>query len=501
MTARIYRLASPATDHGLARDIIEKLFRRKRLTLTLLGLWTVGLAAFIWLQPPSYEEEIRFLIRNTRVGSPVSPEVNSGPLARDYVDETAIATEIQVLSNLKLLRTVVDSCGLATGKSIQDTEKAVQKLKKDLKIGPVLKANMIKAKYASSDPKEVESVLRNLSEGYLTEHLRAHSAAGAQGLFEKQAAFYEQRLKELQAQLTEFQSERDIVVLGQQKDLSVRRQQDLETSLKVAQTARLENSRKLAGLKEQLASLDPRVTTQSRQIPNQYSIERLNTMLVELQNRRTQLLTKFQPDERLVKEVQKQIEDTQAALSRANTNIATEQTSDVNPVRQSLEAEYMKAKLADAEYETRARSLERQILESRKSLNNLRASTPKEDELLRQMKEAEANYFLYSKKREDARIETAMDQQRISNVVLIEPPQVPAVPVPRLSLTVVAVYLLGCLLIIGARFAASMSDQTIYTAWELEGLTGSPVLAVVPLRSLGAATLTQPNHQLTESQP
>jgi hypothetical protein len=37
-------------------------------------------------------------------------------------------------------------------------------------------------------------------------------------------------------------------------------------------------------VEEQLASIPKRVVTQSKQIPNQYSAERLNTMLVELQN-------------------------------------------------------------------------------------------------------------------------------------------------------------------------------------------------------------------------
>jgi uncharacterized protein involved in exopolysaccharide biosynthesis len=480
----MYQLEGSTPGDGFARDLIEKLFRRKGITLAALALWTAATVAYVMVRPPSYEEEIHFLIRNNRVGTPLTPQTNEGPISRDYVDETIVATEIQILSNLNLLRTVVDKCQLAAGPGSR--EEAVRYLKKDLKIGPVLKANMIKAGYSSSDPHQLEAVLRTLSDGYLSEHLRAHSADGAQELFEKQATYYADRLKQLQDQLAEFENQHRIVLLGEQKDLNVRHLLELEATLRATQTARVENTRKMIRLKGELATLQPTITTQSRRVPNQYSIERLNTMLVELQNHRTQLLTKFQPNDRLVKEVDQQITDTQNALKQANGSISTEQTSDVNPLRQTAESDLVKARVADAEYQARESGLERQIAESKISLNSLRDSTAEEDQLTRQIKEAEANFFLYSKKREDARIESAMDQQRISNVVLIEPPYVPTMPAPRVSITVLAAYLLGCLLIIGLRLAFALVDQTVYTAWELEGFTGIPVLAAVPLGQPGA---------------
>jgi uncharacterized protein involved in exopolysaccharide biosynthesis len=489
------QLAASTSGGGFVRDLIDKLFRRKAITLGFLALWTGTMIAYVWLQSPSYEEEIHFLIRNNRVGVPLTPETNEGPISRDYVDETTVATEIQILSNLNLLREVVAKCQLSAGTG--SSEKALRDLKRELKIGPVLKANMIKAAYHSSDPNQVEAVLRTLSDGYLSEHLRAHGADGAFELFDKQTAYYADRLKDLQGQLTQFENEHRIVLLGEQKDLNVRHLLELEATLRATETARAENIRRMIRLNDELATLQPTITTQSRRVPNQYSIERLNTMLVELQNHRTQLLTKFQPNDRLVREADQQIADTQNALKQANASISTEQTSDVNPLRQSAESDLVKARVADVEYQARQRGLERQIGESKTSLASLRESTAEDDQLTRQIKEAEANFFLYSKKREDARIESAMDQKRISNVVLIEPPYLPTAPLPRVSITIAAAYLLGCLLIVGLRLAFALVDQTVYNAWELEGFTGIPVLAAVPLRRLGPNT----QHALYPSLP
>src|SRR6266852_5518155 len=128
----------------------------------------------------------------------------------------------------------------------------------------------------------------------------------------------------MQDHLTEFQQGRSIVALREQKDLNLRKLLDLEAAYKDNEAARVANTRKIVRLQAKLANLKPRITTQARQVPNQYSVERLNTMLVELQNRRTDLLAKFQPQDRLVTEVDKQIADTKASLDRADRMSSTE---------------------------------------------------------------------------------------------------------------------------------------------------------------------------------
>ena len=65
-------------------------------------------------------------------------------------------------------------------------------------------------------------------------------------------------------------------------------------------------------------------------------------MLAELQNRRTLLLAKYRPDDRLVEEAEKEITDTQAALQQATRLTGVDQATDVNPVHQALEVELAK---------------------------------------------------------------------------------------------------------------------------------------------------------------
>src|SRR4029078_2564517 len=105
---------------------------------------------------------------------------------------------------------------------------------------------------------------------------------------------------------------------------------------------------RIGALEGQLSSLEPRVITQSRTMPNQYSVERLQPMVTELQNHRTELLAKFRAEDRLVQEVDEKIRDTRAALEQARTNTAVEETTDVNPLRHSGETELSRAEVTFA---------------------------------------------------------------------------------------------------------------------------------------------------------
>jgi uncharacterized protein involved in exopolysaccharide biosynthesis len=468
----------------LLKDLADRLFRRGRLILILFGALNLGTAAYLIFTPASYQAEMQFLVNNMRADALVTAESTNGQVARNYVDESVIATEIQLLSNRGLLRNVVRKCGLAEGADAAAVEKAVKDLQKELKIAPVLKANMLKASYSSSNPKEAAELLQALADGYLNEHLRVHGASGAYEFFDRQTHLYEERLKSLQARLVEFHGQKDIVLLGQQKDLNLRKMVDLDASIKEAEAAHRENEQKIQTLKVQLAKLTPRITTQARKLPNQYSVERLNTMLVELQNRRTELLTKFRADDRMVQQVDQQIADTKRAMEGANKLTATEEATDVNPLRQSLEAELARAQLNATGLHARTASLRKQMDDYRRSLGLLQSSTAEDDQLLREIKEAEANFFLYSKKREEARIGEALDRQKIANVVLVEPPHIPPLPKPKLTGTFMATYVFYCLLILTYAFLLGAAENKVYTPWELEGITGLPVLATVSYRQL-----------------
>jgi hypothetical protein len=64
----------------------------------------------------------------------------------------------------------------------------------------------------------------------------------------------------------------------------------------------------------------------------------MRTLLVQLQNRRTELLTRYTPTDRLVGEVDQEIADTSNSLKAALAQKGQEDTTDVNPAWQGVKS-------------------------------------------------------------------------------------------------------------------------------------------------------------------
>jgi uncharacterized protein involved in exopolysaccharide biosynthesis len=245
-----------------------------------------------------------------------------------------------------------------------------------------------------------------------------------------------------------------------------------------------QNDKRIGALQTQLAGMDKRVATQSRVLPNQYSVERLNTMLVELRNRRIQLLAKFQPEDRVVREVDDQIRETSTALEKAQGSTAVEQASDINPLRQPLETELANVKVDQAGDIALRKNLLDQVEEYQAKLTALAGATALHNELDRNIKQADATYQLYSRKHEESQIEDALDEKKITNISIAEAPVISRTANNSNQILVVVVGLLsGLLLAFGSAFVLELLRESFLTPRELQAFTGYPVVATIPLQT------------------
>ncbi len=488
----------PRVDLSL-RDVAGVLFRYKFLICVTFLTVAMGTAVVTYLMPNEYESRMRILVKNTRTDMPITAERTSGlngTAPETDVTENQINSEIELLSSKDLLNQVVKEADLSQKQpsllqrlglkeqprtSEAKVEEATERLAKTLVIEPVKKASIIEIKYSSESPAQAALVLQKVRDLYLEKHLRLHRPPGTFEFFKTQADQSEQQLLHAEKQLSSFQQSMNVVSLAQQKEQTVQKLTETRSRLLETEALLKDVSERISRVQQQLQTVQPRIVTQSRALPNQYSAERLNTMIVELQNRRTQLLTKFRPDDRLVKEVDQQIATTRAALHKAVRETSVEQSTDLNPLRQTLETELARARVDHAGAKGRHQTLVGQVAQYEAQLSRLEGITAEYEDLARKVKQSEESYQLYNKKQEEARIGDELDQNKITNVSIAEEPVQPQLPSqPNRPLNLILGVFLGILLSAGSVFSVELLRQTINTPRELEALTGAPVLASFP---------------------
>ena len=483
--------SQPEPADQLLKSLLSVLFRRKSLIIAIFLSITATVATGTFLIPKKYGSSMKILVKNERADLFVTPDRTSSGRFEQDVNEDNINSEIELLTGTELLESVVRHCGLQNseqGVPFNDPEpekvrieQAVRRLRRDLSVTPIRKAPVIEVTYVASTPEKAPQVLRKLADAYLAKHLDVHRTPGALKLFSRQAASFQKQLRSAEDALTQFQLGKDIYSLDEQRDLQMRQLAETESELLKAKAHMEENDQRAREINQRMALLEPRIRTQSRSLPNQYSVERLNTMLVELKNRRTELLTKFQDNDRLVSQVDGQIKDTKAALRQSQGFAAMEDVTDVNPLYQQLMSELAEAQLQIAGAQGRATELRKQVLLYRTRLASFERDRRQYNDLTRRVKQLENNYLLYSNKQEEARISESIDEGKIANVLVSEGPSTPSLPSsPKVGLNLALGVFFAGFISLGCAFGRDYASRPVRIPRDVESLTGIPVLATVP---------------------
>ena len=490
--------AGKSEQTAFLKSAVTVLFRRKWLVITIFIITAAGATAFALLTPNRYKSSMKILLKNERVDAAVSAEEHTWT-DRKGVSEEAINSEIELLKSKDLVQQVAEKLHLdkrnkepgllsaLKGRNANGDNRpmglddAIQNLQSNLEVSPVKKADIIEITYVDTSPEMSAAVLKQLATDYLDKHLKLHQIPGALQFFKDQSSTSEQQLRAVQGELTGFRKRNEVTDLETQKKLALNYQSDLEKVLMKTEADIQDAGKKIEQMRQQINSMPSRILTQSREIPNQFAVERFNSALLELRNKRTLLLTKFREDDRLVQEVDTQIQDTKVALEKAEKFKGVENQTDQNPVRQGLEPELHKTEAALAGLRAQKETLSRQLGEYQGRLKRLEEATLKNNELERNLKQTEDAYKLYSKKEEEARIAEALDQQKIANVMIAESPTVPLSPFkPNRPLTMALGLLMGLFGSVSAAFMLEYFNDSVRTSEDLEALVGLPVLATIP---------------------
>lgn len=422
----------------LPRFLVDPLLRllshRWLFLIVFAGTFSMT-AALVFLLPTKYESQMKFLVGDERPDLVITPKDDKAAPQQEELAEIRVNSEVELLTSLDVLRQVVlkshlipESGTAAAAPSPISLDKAVHSLERHLEITPVKKSDIITVAYRAKSPEVAHAVLKNLAEIYLGTHLSAHTSPGSFKFFSDQADMYSERLAQSEEQLRRFRQAHASLIQPDEKDALTQRMMDAQAALDAAEAQEAEYRNRVREARHILPALKSRVTGPVRTSPQTALIAQLDAMLTQLQNRRTEMVTKFQPNDRLVVELDTEIQSTKAALDKATADASVERVTDLNQVRVEAEKGLGDSQVTLAGVKARRKRLAMLMNDYRKRMYSLAGAATENDRLTRQVKEDEDNYLLYSKKREEARISESLDQQRITNVSLVQAPTLPAEP-------------------------------------------------------------------------
>jgi uncharacterized protein involved in exopolysaccharide biosynthesis len=492
------------TDLGFTlRDAVAPVFRQGRLaTIVFLGIFLGALISLL-LMPRHYEAEMKILVNRDRVDAVVTPNEDVPVMSEQLreVTEEDINSEVELLKSHDLLEQVVTDCGLETAgtsawqrfverasdaihgvkpSAESRMARAVQSLDNRLIVEPLKKTTLIRATYAARDAGLAARVLQSLAAHYQEKHAAVHRPPGTFDFFNQEADRYRAELASAEAQLTEFNAQEGVVSAPAQKQLVLQQLSQFEAEWQQAQTRADEARERAAALAARAASLPDRQTTQVRKLDNEQLLAGLESTLLSLELKQSEMLAKYDASYPPVQAVETQIADARKAIAQAQQSPLDQTTTDRPPVQDWIATELAKAQTDQAALQAQAAATARVVKHYEQAAQALDEKGAQEDDLARDVKTAEDNYLLYLRKREEARISDALDRKRIVNVSIAEAATVPALPTLSLAWVLIGGFFVASVSSVGTAYAVDRLDTSFRTPDELGRYLDVKVLASIP---------------------
>jgi uncharacterized protein involved in exopolysaccharide biosynthesis len=472
------------------RELAMVLFRQRRVFVCVSSVVLAAAVLYVF-SGARYQANMKVLVRPGRADAPVSAQENAPlDLTRLAITEEDLNSEVELLRDDEVLRKVVEQNGLGgrdwfhflrLGEGREERiERAARQLAKKLNVEPMKKTNLIQVSYASEDPRRAAMVLQSVANAYLEKHTVVQRPSGEVRFFEQQTADSRRELEEAKLRLLQFTAGHGVVEAAQERDLALQKLSEIDASYRQTRIDLSETQQRVWELEEKLKTLPERTTTQMRTADNPELLRALKSSLLDLQLKRTQLLTKFEPGHRLVQEVDQQIAQAQAAIAAENASPVRDETTDKSAQYEWAKSELERAQVQLKGLQARAAATGAQEIACRTMARQLGEDAMTQDDLQNTERAAQDNYLLYLKKREDARMADALDQRGIANVTIAEQPAAPALPLwstwAVLAIGLAAAGTAGT----GAAFAADHLDPAFRTPDEVLEYLNAPVLASLP---------------------
>jgi len=358
--------------------------------------------------------------------------------------------------------------------------KSVQRLADKLTVTPEQKSDIIEIRLRWGDPRFAQRTLERLRDNFMAEDLLIHKSPSTQDLFGAQVNLKTAQLTSLEREIEAIEPGGSIDDLKLEREIALKQGSDFEAEWRKARAIAAGNKARVESQSSQLLSTPGRVLTADKNVVNQQAIGTLRIEILRLELKRTELLQKYQSDNRLVVAVEDELAKAKATLQDELSNSPHEQTTEINKTAEDLR---QGASVSKAELQSNLaleEAMRKEYLDYVKRIRELDRNALLIQRLDRDKSAAASSLLLYQKEYEQARMQDEMNRTGIINVVAIGPVWTDANPVkPNTSLLMKLALGMGLIVAIGFGFFLEIFDHRLKSDSDAESHLGVHILTAL----------------------
>ncbi|MFQ5730474.1 MAG: GumC family protein [Planctomycetaceae bacterium] len=401
--------------------------------------------------PKTYQSDAKLFVRMGRESVTLDPTATTGQVMSVYESrENEINSVLEVIRSRVVLDGVVARLGptaILSGRLAdaspsagaagnaesspadgQTRERAIRQLERTVQIGHIKKSSVITVACKAASPELAQQIVRELLDAFDDLHLKVNRTAGSREFFMHQKTLVGKRLATATLELRAVKNELGITTLEN-------RRKTLQELIRNNRTAAQANAAARQGINSTIASLTtsleelPRTLVAAKVVgvPNS-AADRALAQLNTLRIRERELLTQFTEFHPNVITLRQQIAAAERIVARQSSRNAQSTTAS-NPTMQQLHVRLLTERARAESLASKARTLADQHAALLVELRTLNQHEGRLTRLQQDVARWQSAFKAYSEKYEQARIDWAMGEERISNVNVVQPPTYVTKPV------------------------------------------------------------------------
>ena len=356
------------------------------------------------------------------------------------------------------VKTVLVAMGVSD--KISDREKAVLKLEKSVGVESTKKSAVVIVRGNAKSPQMAQHIAAAFVDEYYELHHRVHRTEGSHEFFAGQAELVKQKLAKAARQLRDLKNEIGLVSVEGQRAVLEKHITSLDRELLVSDASLHASQEKIQALRRAHPELAALSDAQSASGLTNTAIDDMRDQLYSLQIREREMESMYNETHPRIVAIHEQVQEAQRLLHEQEFKIEQSQA---------------------AAWQSKVDSLQQKYAAARQKLRTLNENEVQIRELERQEQLLKNNYQTYAKNSELTRMGASLEQQRISNVNLVQPASLVEKPVSPKKLPVLAIGIVIAILgAVGTALASEYLDHSLKTPEELERQLDLPVLLSVP---------------------